>query len=86
LNATDADSHAFNTWTADGPDGNLWLRDFLPKVLPKARIWIFGYNANVKAQASTAGVQEQAGNLLNWLHTEPKRKVFEYLSILGGQF
>jgi hypothetical protein len=85
LNATGAESHAYKTWTADGPDGKLWLKDFLPEALPKARILIFGYNANVKAQASTAGVQEQAGNLLNWLHTEPKRKVFEYPSMFWAR-
>jgi hypothetical protein len=79
LNATDADFHAYETWMADGPDGKLWLRDFLPEALPNARILIFGYNPNVKAQASTSGIQGQVENLLDWLDNEPKRRVFNYL-------
>jgi len=43
----------------------LWLRDFLPEKLPNARILLFGYNANVAFETSTAGVREQAMNLLN---------------------
>ena len=43
------------TWTADG---KLWLRDFLPKTLPAARVLLFSYNANVAFETSTAGVRE----------------------------
>jgi hypothetical protein len=51
----------------------MWLKDFLPKKLPTARILLFGYNANVAFQTSTAGVREQAENLLNRLNG--KRRV-----------
>ncbi|ETS83166.1 hypothetical protein PFICI_05042 [Pestalotiopsis fici W106-1] len=57
-------SHAEATWTAGK---SLWLRDFLPERLPKARILLFDYNANVAFQTSTAGVLEQAASLLNQL-------------------
>ncbi|KAL7619842.1 hypothetical protein AAE478_010387 [Parahypoxylon ruwenzoriense] len=57
-------SHAKATWTADG---KLWLRDFLPKQVPQARILLFGYNANVAFRSASAGVREQAENLLNQL-------------------
>lgn len=43
------------------------MRDFLPSKLPEARIFLFSYNINVVFETSTAGVHEQAGNLLNWL-------------------
>ncbi|KAI1273836.1 hypothetical protein F5Y07DRAFT_243371 [Xylaria sp. FL0933] len=65
LNPTNADFHAEKTWTA--PNGKLWLRDFLPESLPRARILLFGYNANIAFETSTAGVREQAENLLNYL-------------------
>lgn len=52
----------------------LWLRDFFPHISPKARIMLFGYNANVAFETSAAGIREQAENLLNWLKIE--RKVF----------
>lgn len=65
LNATDDDGIAYLTWTAS--NGKMWLRDFLPRKLPKARILLFGYNSNVAFEASVAGIVAHAGNLLNWL-------------------
>jgi hypothetical protein len=57
---------AKKTWTA--PNGKMWLKDFLPQDLPRARILLFGYNANVAFETSVAGVREQAENLLNRVH------------------
>ena len=51
----------------------MWLRDFLPQKFPTARIFLFGYNSNVAFGTSTAGVNEQANNLLNRLKL--KRRV-----------
>ncbi len=48
----------------------MWLQDSLPEQLPNARILLFGYNANVVFGRSTAGVTENAGNLLNRLDLE----------------
>lgn len=64
LNPLNTEFHAEHTWTADG---KLWLRDFLPKDLPNARVLLFGYNSNVAFETSIAGVREQALNLLNRL-------------------
>ncbi|KAH7336682.1 hypothetical protein BKA65DRAFT_38167 [Rhexocercosporidium sp. MPI-PUGE-AT-0058] len=64
LNPTNAEFHAEATWTAED---KLWLKDFLPSKLPKARILLFGYNSNVAFETSIAGVREQAVNLLNRL-------------------
>jgi hypothetical protein len=63
--------HAYMTWTAD--NGKLWLRDFLPKDLPQARIMLMGYNANIAFQSSTMDIKEHATNLL--ISLELKRKV-----------
>jgi hypothetical protein len=56
----------------------MWLRDFLPKKLPTARILLFGYNANVAFQTSTAGVREQAENLLNRLKGKRKARIAKF--------
>ncbi|MCJ1243623.1 hypothetical protein MMC30_000820, partial [Trapelia coarctata] len=85
LNTTNAECHAEATWTAGD---KLWLRDFLPQQLPNARILLFGYNSNVAFNTSTAGVEEQAGSLLNKLSfkrvdTEDRPTIFVAYS-LGG--
>ncbi|KAK3936742.1 hypothetical protein QBC46DRAFT_345329 [Diplogelasinospora grovesii] len=56
LNPTNVAFHAEQTWTAE--NGRMWLRDFLPMTLPKARILLFGYNANVAFETSIDGVRE----------------------------
>ncbi|RJE25535.1 hypothetical protein PHISCL_02147 [Aspergillus sclerotialis] len=73
----DKKSHAERTWEFGG---KLWLRDFLPKQLPRARILLFGYNSNVGIQSSSAGVREQAQNLVNKIWVE--RQECEYRPIL----
>ncbi|KAL1985939.1 hypothetical protein VTN96DRAFT_7204 [Rasamsonia emersonii] len=67
LNPKDKEFHAEETWKSGD---KLWLRDFLPEQLPRARILLFGYNSNVGFQSSAAGVREQAINLLNRLWLE----------------
>jgi protein SERAC1 len=64
LNPINKEYHAEQTWTAGD---NLWLRDFLPKRAPTARVLLFGYNSNVAFETSTAGVLEQSESLLNQL-------------------
>jgi hypothetical protein len=61
------------TWTAHNQ--NMRLKDFLPKKLPTARILLFGYNANVAFETSTAGVREQAENLLNRLKGKRRQEL-----------
>jgi hypothetical protein len=64
------------TWTAFNQ--NMWLKDFLPKKLPTARILLFGYNANVAFQTSIAGVREQAENLLNRLNGKRRVRIVKW--------
>lgn len=59
--------HAENTWTANG---KLWLRDFLPRKLPRARVMLFSYNANVAFDPVNLGVRQHAEKLLELLHLE----------------
>ncbi|KAI9696030.1 MAG: hypothetical protein M1836_005861 [Candelina mexicana] len=87
LNPTNEEFHAEETWTA-ADTGKLWLKDFLPARLPRARILLFGYNSNVAFRASTAGVREQAENLLNRLYMKrkdaPARPIIFLCHSLGG--
>lgn len=78
LNPSNKENHAEATWTAS--NGKMWIRDFLPAQLPTARIFLFGYNANVAFETSIAGVDEHAENLLNRLKL--KRRV-RSLHLLG---
>lgn len=68
-----------HTWTHD-VSGKLWLRDFLPKDLPGARIMSFGYDSMVVNSKSVHGMIESVGDLLLqlryrrlspevWIHT-----------------
>ena len=47
-----------------------WLEDLLPKEIPNARIWTYGYNANVKSSKSIADIDGWARALLNELDLE----------------
>ncbi|PYH97579.1 kinesin [Aspergillus ellipticus CBS 707.79] len=67
LNPKSKQNHAEKTWESNG---KLWLRDFLPRQLPRARIFLFSYNSKVAIQSSAAGVREQAHNLLERLRLE----------------
>lgn len=66
INLWGNETHAENTWTHDETGVN-WLRTLLPERLPEARVLAFQYNANVMFGSSTAGVREQAINLLGCL-------------------
>lgn len=85
LNPLNKTSHAEATWTVGD---KLWLRDFLPEQAPRTRVLIFGYNANVAFNLSTAGVPEQAENLLNQLAEKridnPDRPLIFVCHSLGG--
>ncbi|KAI0400737.1 hypothetical protein F4802DRAFT_583836 [Xylaria palmicola] len=85
LNPLNKQFHAESTWTSNG---NLWLRDFLPKRVPRARICLFGYNSNVAFGSSAAGVREQGENLLNHLDQaraeNPSRPLIFICHSLGG--
>ncbi|KAL3480031.1 hypothetical protein BJX99DRAFT_254916 [Aspergillus californicus] len=85
LNPKNKEHHAERTWELDG---KLWLRDFLPQQLPQARILLFGYNSSVSIRSSSAGVREQAHNLLNrlWLERQgcKDRPIIFIAHSLGG--
>ncbi|KAH8820546.1 tetratricopeptide repeat domain protein [Xylogone sp. PMI_703] len=57
----------FRTWTEPTSE-KLWLRDFLPKDIPLARIMTFGYDASPLTNTD-AGIEEHAIDLLRSVAT-----------------
>ena len=76
------------TWTAD--NGKLWLRDFLPSQLPKARIMSFGYNSDTALSKAVTDIDDVALMLLSRLNSsrrdveEIKRPIVFISHNLGG--
>lgn len=81
--------HSFQTWTSTGSKPRMWLRDFLPRRIPRARIMTYGYNSNVNDKACTTTIHEFAGRLLVDLsalrrHGDEKRPIIFLCHSLGG--
>jgi len=57
---------AVDTWTHPKSKA-FWLKDFLPRQIPDARIMTFGYNAAAAFGQSTAEVIDHAKSLLTSL-------------------
>jgi hypothetical protein len=59
--------HALRTWQTKGPNSKRqnWIIDagFLPAALPKARIFTYGYNANLFDDRVTSRVEDHANGL-----------------------
>jgi hypothetical protein len=55
---------AFASWT--NKHNQLWLQEFLPRSLPGARVYTFGYSSEIFSQ-SKAGVGDFARKLLSEL-------------------
>ncbi|KAB8290368.1 hypothetical protein EYC80_010801 [Monilinia laxa] len=79
---------AYNTWTEK--NGNLWLRDQLPNELPGARIFSYGYDANVLFSRGTGDIEDFAVALLENLVRERnnslsrKRRIIFICHSMGG--
>lgn len=67
---------AYKTWTHD-ETGKLWLRDFLPNLLPGCRVYTFGYPSKLTDVDMCAGVEDFARKLLGSLrdHIEDSPEV-----------
>ena len=60
---------AFDTWTSN-PSGTFWLRDFLPKEFPGARVFSYGYPADVFFSKERGDIGTFARELLSKLRRE----------------
>lgn len=87
LNIFNDKDHGENTWRSPA-SGKSWLRDFLPSQIPTARIFLYGYNANVAFSTSRDGVHEVASNLnsrlLIYRENNPDRPLLFICHGLGG--
>ncbi|KAF7856377.1 hypothetical protein EAF04_009905 [Stromatinia cepivora] len=83
---------AFKTWTEKREDNkkNFWLRDQLPVELPGARIFSYGYDANVLFSRGTGTIEDFARTLLVDLMRErkgdsnQKRRIIFICHSMGG--
>ncbi|EFY94038.2 hypothetical protein MAA_10501 [Metarhizium robertsii ARSEF 23] len=62
-----------NTWTNDKTHA-FWLKDFLPRDVPNARVMTFGYNADAAFSNSTSDIIDHAKSLLSSLVDEREEK------------
>jgi hypothetical protein len=62
---------AFDTWTHE--NGTNWLRDFVPKSLPGARVFSFGYPAGVLWTQDAGDLDSFARSLLTDLKRERRK-------------
>jgi hypothetical protein len=53
---------AHNTWTHE--NGQFWLRDFIPKFLPDARVISWGYNIDTIEPLTNASLENLVGSFL----------------------
>lgn len=70
-----------DTWTHK--NGTLWLRDLLPKSMPGARVYTYGYPSKVFLNRSVAGIREFSTYLLDALNLEMRDSVSSTCSSLG---
>lgn len=83
---------AFKTWTEKREDNkkNFWLKDQLPVELPGARIFSYGYDANVLFSRGTGTIEDFARTLLVDLMRErnhdsnQKRRIIFICHSMGG--
>jgi hypothetical protein len=78
----------YRTWT-DGD--SFWLQDFLPRTLPPARIFTYGYNSRIAFSGSASRVDDYARALLERLRArrrefpeDKKRPIIFICHSLGG--
>lgn len=74
---------AYKTWTHE--NGTLWLRDILPKSIKGARVFSFGYDAEVVLTKCQAELDDFARSLLNKLRVERDHDVCCHLFLFSSR-
>jgi len=63
------DGDPIKTWT-NAESSTFWPQDWLPGKFPLARVFSFGYNADMYRNNSVAGIRDNARSLLSFLELE----------------
>ncbi|RSL62510.1 hypothetical protein CEP54_005682 [Fusarium duplospermum] len=66
-----------------GPDGNLWLRDELPKELPHARIFLYEYNSTAVYGKDRTTFLDKVNGFLEELRIDRRKAPRRPLLLLG---
>ena len=66
--------HPLKTWMEED---RLWLRDFLPTSIPKARILTYGYDSGVAFGSSASNITDFARDLLERIRAKRRRTTQE---------
>jgi hypothetical protein len=64
---TGLSGHAYGSW-AHSPE-RMWLRDYLPKDAPNARILTYGYQSKLQASDSVSLLQDHTNKFVDRLIT-----------------
>ena len=67
--------HAFGSWKSR-LEPYMWLRDFLPGSISKARILTYGYDTKLPGSQSNASILEMSRKLLESIKTTRSQQVY----------
>ena len=73
-----------STWTSSQTNA-FWLKDFLPRDVPNARVMTFGYNADAAFGNTTAGILDHAKSLLSSLIDKREGNDVDCRYVLGPE-
>jgi hypothetical protein len=76
--------HPFKTWT-EKDRKKLWLRDYLPKDLPTARIYSYGYISGVAFTRTESDIGDFATDLLGELKRVRRQTKDEDVSLIPSR-
>ncbi|KAH9906736.1 hypothetical protein F4778DRAFT_593886 [Xylariomycetidae sp. FL2044] len=83
-------SHPFGSWQPGGPDKTyMWLRDAIPRIIPNARVVIYGYDSVLAKSNSFQRIQDLVSAFIHHLKASgwviPSAKPLRFLAhSLGG--
>ena len=75
------EEHARDTWTA--PGGESWLTGDIPRYLPRARVFLYGYNSSAVFDTGDIDIAKEAETLLRLIKEKRVREVNPPIIFVG---